>query len=180
MKRIAYKIQEASVSVEAAYIMPIILGVIFAVMTLSFYFYDVAAAQAVLDRSLEEMGNLFVHPCKEDLFYDYGAVNERFLNSWSQDSSKWESAWKEKIENNLSKTLILLKKSKTEIEVKKKKISAAVELSYVGSIPFIRKYIPFLGKTRKLTKTITEYHPSDFVRLISIVEERRDFFGITS
>ena len=175
MKEIIYKIEKASISVEASYVVPIILGVIFAVMTVSFYFYDIVAAQASLNKSLGEMERLFIHPCKEDLFFDYSAVNERFMSSWNQDSETG-SKWKEKIDENLSKSLILLKKSGTEIELKKNKINASVELSCLRNIPFVN-YIPFLKRTKQLSKTVTKYYPADFARLISIVEEGSGLFG---
>ena len=42
----------ASITVEASYIMPIILSIIFAIMIASFYFYDAVMARAVLEKNI--------------------------------------------------------------------------------------------------------------------------------
>ncbi len=82
----------ASITVEASYIMPIILSIIFAIMIASFYFYDAVMARAVLEKNIAKLENAFIHPLeKDDYYYDYKAINERFLYSFSGDYKVQES-----------------------------------------------------------------------------------------
>ena len=78
------KFLTASITVEASYIVPMILSIIFAIMVASFYFHDVVIARAVLEKNIEKLENAFIHPLeKDDYYYDYKAINERFLYSFS-------------------------------------------------------------------------------------------------
>jgi hypothetical protein len=171
------RIKEASITVEAAYIVPIIIGIIFAIMTISFYFYDISAVQSVLNQNVHRMEKVLIHPCDETPDFQYSAINEKFLYSTDNDYSEWEAKCKESIEKELNRSLMLLDTDNVKVKIGKKKITAEAEVFYIKNIPFVTDYISFLGTTRKMTAEEKVYNYADFVRLVDIVKGGKIFGG---
>jgi hypothetical protein len=171
------EIKEGSITIEAAYIVPIIIGIIFAIMTISFYFYDMSAVQSVLNQNVYKFEKILFHPCDESLDFQYSAINKRFLYSINRDYSEWEVKCRETIEEELGKSLMLLNVDNVKVEIGKKKVTAEAEISYMKNIPFAADYIPFLKTTKKLTSEDTVYNKADFVRLVDIIKGGKVFGG---
>ena len=157
------KFLKASMTVEASYIMPIILGIIFAVMAVCFYFYDVTASQAVLDRNTVKLKNIFIHPFEEKYYYyDYSLVNKRFLYSFSKDCSEQEQMGAEQIKKELKASLMILTIQNIDVQIKNKKITATAELHNI---------LPFYRKTKNIQSCRSVYHPADFARLLARIDK---------
>lgn len=156
---------KASVTVEASYVVPIIIGIIFAVMTVSFYFYDITTAQAVLNKEAAKLGNVLIHPYeKESFFYDYAAVNERLFYSFLGDFTEEENAGKERVIKELADSFIILQADNADVQIKGNKITVCTELSFEKQLPGMQ-YIPFLKKNKKLA-VVTVYNHADFARIL--------------
>lgn len=166
------KFLTASITVEASYIVPMILSIIFAIMVASFYFHDVVIARAVLEKNIEKLENAFIHPLeKDDYYYDYKAINERFLYSFSGDYKVQESMGIRQIEKELNASLILLHPENIKVKMKKKKLIASVELFCGIALPGTQ-YLRFFGKIRKVTITISVYNQADFIRILTIIDNK--------
>lgn len=174
IQRLRHKILEASMTVEASYVVPLILGIIFAVMTMSFYLYDLNAAQAVVDKSSQKLINLAVHPYEAgSYFFDYASVNERFLCSFLETYEEKEEQEKEIVKENMEKLLILLKVKTVDVKIKKEKIVISAELCFRYA-PYGFGFLPFFGKTKEIKTEKRIYHPADFVRILSVTEKISD------
>lgn len=166
------KFLTASITVEASYIVPMILSIIFAIMVASFYFHDVVIVRAVLEKNIEKLENAFIHPLeKNDYYYDYKAINERFLYSFSSDYKAQEDMGKKQIEEELSASLMLLRPENIKIQMKKKKLIASVELFSGIALPGTQ-YLRFFGKVRKVAVTISVYNQADFIRILTIIDNK--------
>lgn len=166
LKEIKKEFVKASVTVEASYVVPIIIGIIFAVMSVSFYFYDITVTRVVLNKEAMKLENMLIHPYeKESFFYNYGAVNERFLYSFFEDYTEEEEAGENQIIKALTDSLIILRADHTEVKIKGNKITACTELYFRKQLPGTY-YIPFFKKNKKVTVDITVYNHADFARIL--------------
>lgn len=162
------KFLKASITVEASYIMPSMLGVIFAVMVISFYFHDAVTAKAILDRNIARLENVLIHPLEKDsYYYDYSAVNERFLDSFFGNYELQEDMEIEQIEKELNASLMLLHTRNIDVQIKNKKLAASVELFYGIALPGT-EYLPFFKKIRTVTTNVSVYNQADFIRILTI------------
>lgn len=170
MKKIKEKMLAASLTVEISYLIPIIISIIFAIMTVSFYFYDLVAAQAVLDKNAARLQNSFIHSYEDDTyFYDYTAISRQnlyFFKSPSLQESKLEEVKKE-----MSSSLIFLYADNISITLKNKKVIVSAELSFNKKLLLGLQYIPFLKRTKKITSKLMVYHPADFARILGNKKE---------
>jgi hypothetical protein len=146
-------------------------------MTVSFYFYDVSVVQSVLNRNVNKIEKVLLHPCDETPDFQYSAINERFLYSIEADYSEWEENCRKTIEEELQKSFMLLNVDKVEVKIGKKKITAKAEVSCMKNIPFAANYIPFWGTAKIMTSKETVYNQADFVRLVDIIKGGKVFGG---
>ena len=101
IKKLKKMFSEGSMTVEASYVVPLVIGIIFAVMTVSFYLYDINTVHSVLNKNIEEFVNLPVHPYEKDSsFFEYASVNERLLSIFSEDYENQENRGKEIIKKD--------------------------------------------------------------------------------
>lgn len=167
------KILFAGITVEASYVVPVMIGVIFAVMMVSFYFYDITVTQAILNKNAVKLKNVLIHPYEKDIsFYDYDIVNEKNLY-FQEDYSQQERSGREKIKKEMVSALIFLHVKTVDITIKNKKIIASAELCFNRKTPFGIQYIPFWGKTKKVMTEITVYYPADFVRILEVISQKK-------
>lgn len=162
---------KASITVEAAYIVPIILGIIFAVIIASFYFYDAVTAKAVLDKNVVRLKNVLIHPLEEEgYYYNYSAINERFLYSFSEDYRQQEDMGREQIKKELEASLMLLHIQNIDMRIKKKELTASIELYYGMALPGVC-YLPFFRRVRKVSADISIYNQADFARIVTMIDK---------
>lgn len=147
--------------------MPIILAIIFAVMAAAFYFHDLVVSQAILDKNTARLENILVHPFGSGTYYyDYSAVNKRFLSSFSQDDSGQEEIYAEQIEKELKRSLMILNMQNPDVQIESKKITVSVKLCYALPLLGVR-YLPFFGKTKEIRTCRFIYDPASFARLLA-------------
>lgn len=165
MKKAKEKILAASLTVEVSYLMPMIISIIFAIMTISFSFYDLVAAQAVLDKNAAKLKNSLIHLYEDNTyFYDYDAISRQNLYL-SEDHSLQEDKL-EQINKEMLSSLIFLNANNIDIVLKNKKVIVSAELSFNKTLLLGLQYIPFLKKTKKITSRLTVYYPADFARIL--------------
>lgn len=161
-------------TVEASYVVPLVIGIIFAVMTISFYFYDINTVHSVLNKNIEEFVNLPIHPYEEDsAFFEYASVNERFLSIFSEDYENQENRGKENIKKEMERSLILLRMKSIDMKIKKGKVTAEAELCFPG-VPFGAGFIPFLGKAVNIKEEKCIVYPAEFARVLTIPKKIAD------
>lgn len=171
IKKLKKMFSEGSMTVEASYIVPLVIGIVFAVMTVSFYFYDITTAHSVLNKNIEEFVNLPIHPYEEDSsFFEYASVNERFLLFFSEAYQNQENRGKENIKKEMERSLILLRMKSIDMKIKKGKVTAAAELSF-PCVPFGVGFIPFFGKAVNIKEEKHIVNPADFARILTIPQK---------
>ncbi len=66
---------------------------------------------------------------------------------------------------------MLLHPENIKVQMKKKKLIASVELFCGIALPGTQ-YLRFFGKIRKVTVTISVYNQADFIRILTIIDNK--------
>ena len=174
IKKLKKMFSEGSMTVEASYVVPLVIGIIFAVMTVSFYLYDINTVHSVLNKNIEEFVNLPVHPYEKDSsFFEYASVNERLLSIFSEDYENQENRGKENIKKEMERSLILLRMKSIDMKIKKGKVTAAAELCF-SCVPFGTGFLPFFGKSVHIKEEKRIVYPAEFARILTIPQKIAD------
>ena len=130
--------RNASITVEAAFIMPLILFLLFALIYLSFILYDICRIQGGMDRTLHQYGLSLKH--ETDAVTGrirYEEIGKRGVFYLLTDHSDlYEKRIEADITDQLTKGLLLVKIASVEATVGKFSITIAIEASYQVPVPF--------------------------------------------
>ena len=127
-------VKEGSATIEAAYILPMVIGFVLALIYFSIYIYDMSAATGILEKNLSR----------------YQSVTDR-------DELILKEI-EEKTRQDMKETLIACTEPKLSISVKKEEISASCQ----GQVNFpLSRLFAMDFKARSLVKRI---EPVEFIR----------------
>lgn len=159
-----------SITVEAAFVMPIIILTIFALIYLTFYLHDVCRIQAIMDLTLHKAGITVKHEadiangkiaydniCKRGVFY--------ILEG---NSNTVENQIKAYMKKQLAKGLFLIKVENTKVNVSKFKIKVSVETKTNVTLPGIS----YLFDSNSNTVIKGEYpihNPAETIRCTEVI-----------
>jgi hypothetical protein len=132
---------KASITVEAAFVMPIIILTVFALLYLSFYLHDSCRIQGAIDMTLHKAGLIIKH--ESDLAtvkIDYEQIkNQETFDLWQEDSKEEEQELQAYLRRMLSKGLFLTKIADIEATVESSKILISTRTNTPISIPWVRE-----------------------------------------
>ena len=130
---------KASITVEAAFVMPIITLTVVALLYLSFYLHDLCRIQGVVDMSLHKAGLLLKHEAElATAEIDYEHIKDQgIFNLWKEDSK--EEELQAYLRMKLSKGLFLTKIADIESTLDNTKLSISVKTDTRISLPWVRE-----------------------------------------
>ena len=159
-----------SIAVEAAFVMPIVIFTVFALIYLAFYLHDRCRIQGIMDLTLHKAGISVKHDCDITTGeVDYNNLGGRgifylLLGSTSDD----EKQIKDLLKKDLSVGLFLTKVKTLEVNVDKSYIKVSIEADSKITLPGIS----YLFKTLSHFKVSGEYpihNPAETIRRAEVI-----------
>jgi len=159
-----------SLTVEAAYILPIIIFTIFALIYLAFYLQDMCRIQGMLDKTLIKAGFAVKHEADiatGEVAYD--RINDRGVFYLAVGSTEKEEKQIQKyLQQELAEKLFLSNIKSVKVEVGKFKITLAVEANTKVSLPGIRYLFDRFSYT-EITGEYPIHNPAETIRRAEVV-----------
>lgn len=141
-KNIQFQETTGSITVEASFIMPIIVLTIFALIYLSFYLHDVCKIQGIVDKTLQKAALCVKH--ETDFAtgaIDYENINDRGVFYLVLGSTKEEEKQiNDFLVRELSNVLLLSKVTAVDTSVGKQSISVQVEVQTKISMVWVKRF----------------------------------------
>ncbi len=161
---------KASITVEAAFVMPIIIFTVFALLYLSFYLHDYCRIQGVVDMTLHKAGLIMKHESElasAEIDYEH-IMNQGIFDLWQEDSKKMEQELQRYLRMKLSKGFFLIKTTDIEATVDSSKLTISVQTNTQISIPWVRE----LMAPHSLSVISEEYplhDPAETIRVCEVI-----------
>jgi hypothetical protein len=132
---------KASITVEAAFVMPIVILTVFALLYLSFYLHDFCRIQGAIDMTLHRAGLIMKHESElATAKIDYEHIKDQeIFDLWQEDSKEEEQELQVYLRRELSKGLFLTKVADIEVTVESSRLSISVRTNTSISIPWVRE-----------------------------------------
>lgn len=162
---------QASITVEAVFLIPILLFVIFAFMYTALYFYDQVRIDTESQKAAMEQEQKIRYEIDSNtgmILYDKISVKglENLLCNYKAEEETIEKHLKE-IEKNLFQGRV--KNRTVKVETGKIEIGENLELSFLTKA--IGDYLPQTNHTTKHYMKMTIHNPEEFVRGYTALEE---------
>lgn len=163
---------KGSITVEAAYVMPIILLTIFALIYLAFYLKDINKIQAVTDITLHKAGLTLKH--NSDLVtgrVSYEKINERgILYQLMGDSENNEKAIQKYIKKQISGELFVTKVKEIKVKVNNQELIITVKANTDLSLPMLNKLFK-PHSVRIISGKYPIHNPAETIRCTEVILE---------
>jgi len=161
---------KGSITVEAAFVMPIVIFTIFALIYLAFYLHDMCRIQGIVDMTLHKVGITVKHEANivtGDISYE--DISERgvfylILGNTEEE----ENQIQQYLQQGLSKGLFLTKISSVYVDLGKFKLTAKVEAETKVSLPGV-KYLFDPLFSRKVTGEYPVHNPVESIRRAEVI-----------
>lgn len=160
----------ASITVEAAYVMPIVIFTIFAIIYLAFYLHDNCRIQGIMDLTLNKAGMNVKHEgniATGEVAYE--KINDRsvfyLIFGNTQDE---ETQIQNILKQELSKGLFLAKVHDIQVKDDKFKIKVTIEADTKVSLPGISNLFIKLSEI-KMTGEYPVHNPAETIRRIEVI-----------
>ncbi len=130
-----------SITVEAAYVMPIIILILITFIYLAFYLHDICRITGEMELALHKAGVSFKHDATiKTGEVDYDEINDRgvFYRIFGSTKEK-ETRVNNYLKQELSEGLFLVKIKNIKVEDNKSKVTVSVVYHTKLSIPWIAK-----------------------------------------
>jgi hypothetical protein len=161
---------DASITVEAAFVMPVVLSTVFALIYLTLQLHDICRIQGILDKTLHQAGMSYKH--RTELASDeinYAWIGDRgVFYDLFRDQSGEEEEVKRYLQQKFSKGLFLLKITKLEAEVKKTKLRVKIEAETIISLPWIASLFDGFSST-VIAGDYPVHNPAETIRICEII-----------
>jgi hypothetical protein len=132
---------KASITVEAAFVMPIVILTVFALLYLSFHLHDFCRIQGAVDMTLHKAGLIMKHESElATAKIDYEHIKDQeIFDLWQEDSKEEEQELQVYLRRELSKGLFLTKVADIEVTVESSRLLISVRTNTSISIPWVRE-----------------------------------------
>ncbi len=163
-------IAEGSITVEASFVLPLVILITFALIYLSFCLHDICRIRNVVDGTLHQAGLAFKHEASlETGDVRYEAVNHRgVFYLITGDTEQDEKAMNYHIVKELSGGLLLSKIIAVDSEVGKLSLTASVSVENTVKLPFFGGLFKNYSSTR-ITGNYPLHNPAETIRICETV-----------
>lgn len=159
------KTLEASYTLEATFIMSILIFVIFALIHMAFYLHDKSIIQGTLDNSVIKLSALIKHDGRfEEGKPYYDKINEGGIFNIFANYTQEIKITQAYIYNKLEGKLIIGRIERADVDIKGEDITISIKVNM--QIPFKRVKQFFEGTKTELVLNArgTIHNPTDFIR----------------
>jgi hypothetical protein len=162
------KTYHASITVEAAFVMPIVILTVFTLLYLTFYLHDMCKVQGIVDETLHLAGlSMKYEDDPATVEIDYKDIIRRgVFDELLGDRSEAERKIEAYLQHRLAKGLFLSHITGIQAEVGRVKLEVSVESEGLISIPWVELFF----KNYSHTVTSGEYPIHDPARTIRVCE----------
>lgn len=169
--KVKARLTGGSITVEAAFVMPIIILTIFALIYLTFYLHDICRIQGVVDLTVHKAGLALKHDADvETGEISYEEINERGVFYQLFGDSGAEDEIRGILLKELSKGLFLVKAESIEVKDDKQKVRISVitdtELTLLGLTHIFQAF-----PKKTITGEYPVHNPAETVRCTEIILE---------
>lgn len=163
---------EGSITVEAAFLMPIVIFAIFAIIYLAFYLHDVCRIQGIVDKTLQKAALCVKH--EADLKtgkVNYQVIGDRgvfylILGATDKDVEQIQKY----AQQELSQGLFITKATEIEATVGRFSLVLSVDTEIKVPIPWIKQWFQALSHGR-ITGEASVHNPAETIRRAEVVLE---------
>ncbi len=161
---------KGSITVEAAFVMPIVIFTIIALILLSFYLHDTCRVQGIVDKTLNKAGMCVKHEAdiaSGDIFYEKMKDRGVFYLIFGTTEHEKEQI-EEYLVKELSEGLFLSQIKAITVDAGKTKLTIAVDIDTNITLPFFTS----LFMQNKYTKIKGEYpvhDPAETIRRTEVI-----------
>lgn len=164
------KEERGSITVEAAFVIPIVFLTIFALIYLAFYLHDYNKIQGVVDLVIHKAGINMKHDGDIDTgLVSYEDINKRgVLYLITGDLKAIESDISKLLEQELDKGLFISDILRTEVDVGKLVITIDVQAKTRISLPLLKDVLNRLFNI-KIERTYPVHNPTETIRSSEVI-----------
>ncbi len=161
---------KASITIEAAFVMPIVILTVFALIYLSFYLHDICRIQGAVDGTLHKAGLILKHGSElTTIENDYEQIiNQDIFDLLQDDSKQLEQEVQVHLKEKLRKGLFLLKIADIGVKVGKLDLSVSVQTKFNISIPWISELMSF-SSSAVVSGTYPIHDPAETIRKCEVI-----------
>lgn len=159
-----------SITVEAAFVIPIVIFTVFALIYLAFYLHDYCRIQGTMDKVLHKATITIKH----DADITTGKVSYETIGSrgvfylLTGDSNSEKSEILEYLSHELSKGLFITKIQNIQVEVGKLSISASIKAEAQVTLPYFQRLFDQFTSTR-INDSCPVHDPAETIRLAEVI-----------
>ncbi len=159
-----------SLTVEAAFVLPMVLMLTFALIYLSFYLHDLCRIRGITNGTLHQAALAYKHEVSlETGDIHYEELNERGIFYRITDSSEQEEkAMNYHIINELSEGLLLSRITAVDSEVRTLSLSVSVQVKTIVILPIFGRLFENFTYT-KITGSYPLHDPAETVRACEVI-----------
>ncbi len=161
---------DASITVEAAFVMPVVLLTVFALICLTLQLHDICRIQGVVDRTLHQAGISYKH--QTDIAsgeIDYEKIrDEGVILDLQGDPSIGEEKLLIYLSRELQKGLFLLRIAEIEADADRKKVCIKAEAKAPISLPWVSSLFARSSDT-VIAGDYPVHDPAETLRLCEVI-----------
>ena len=161
--------RQGSIVVEAAFVMPIVIFTVFALIYLSFYLYDICMLQGRVDLilhkagiNLKHMADLQTGEIDYEIFFEQNSID-----ILSNSSDRKEAQIKQILSKELNHGLMVCRLKSVNAEVGALGIKISIEAEHKISLPFFA----YLFQNIIITDSVPIHDPAETIRRDEIILE---------
>jgi hypothetical protein len=161
---------KGNITVEAAFVIPIVIFTLFALIYLAFFLHDMCRIQGIVDKTIHKVGITAKHEANlvtgEISYEDISERGVFYLILGNTEEE--ENQIQQYLQQGLSKGLFLTKISSVYVDLGKFKLTAAVEAETKVSLPGV-KYLFDPLSHRKIIAEYPVHDPVESIRRAEVI-----------
>jgi hypothetical protein len=162
----------ASITVEAAFVLPIVILLILALFYLAFYLHDVCRIQGIVDGTLHKAGLMIKQDGKlESTQIDYEHyIDQGVFSELMDDHTELERELKDYLNRSFTEGLLLSRIEEVQTEVGRMKLSVTIRVSTTITIPWIKELMAMHSYT-VISTDYPVHDPAETIRACEVILE---------